>query len=102
MTKTFKDILNRIDKEAKEDGAEADVERLRAHFRLGRRLAERRLELGLSQKALADRTGLQQADISRIEGGAGNPTFDKLSAIAAGLKGKLEFRAEPPRRRRSR
>lgn len=96
MARSFKQILDRVEKEAGEDGAQADVARLREHFRLGRKLAERRIELGLSQESLARKTGLQQGDISRIERGTGNPTFGKLSAVAAGLEGTFEFR--PTRR----
>lgn len=91
--KTLDEILDKIEREAKEDGTEKDLARLRAHFRIGRRLAQRRLELGLSQQVLATRTGLQQAEISRIESGAGNPTFDTLETLSSGLNGRLEFRA---------
>ena len=98
--KTFDQILDKIEREAKEDGAENDLARLRSHFRLGRRLAQRRLELGLSQQSLAARTGLQQAEISRIESGAGNPTFDTLETLSSGLNGRLEFRPSKTAARR--
>ena len=90
--RTFDEILDKIEREAKAHGEEKDLARLRAHFRLGRRLAQRRLELGPSQQSLAARTGLQQAEISRIESGAGNPTFDTLETLSSGLNGRLEFR----------
>lgn len=104
MGKKFQDILDKIDREAKEDGAEQEVALLREHFRFGRFLAARRLELGLSQQALARTAGVQQAEISRIEGGGGNPTFDTLNSIVNGLRGRLEFRPtkRAPSRRRSR
>lgn len=99
--KTFDEILDKIEREAKEHGEEKDLARLRAHFRLGRRFAQRRLELGLSQQALAAKTGIQQAEISRIESGAGNPTFDTLETLTAGLRGRLEFRPLKAARRRT-
>ncbi len=102
MARKFDEILDKIEREAREDGAEEDVARLREHFRLGRRLAARRLQLGLSQQELAKITGLQQAEISRIEGGNGNPTFDTLTTVAAGLKGTLEFRPAKALRRNRR
>ena len=39
----------------------------------------------LSQKQLSERTGIPQADISRLEAGEGNPTLDKICRLANGL-----------------
>ena len=48
-----------------------------------------RREAGLTQKELAERTGLQQSNISRIENGNGNPSLETLNKIAQGLGKKL-------------
>jgi len=53
-----------------------------------------RIEQNLTQKELAERTGLQQANISRIENGICSPTVSTLQQIAKGV-GKtlhIEFR----------
>ncbi|MBR3183630.1 MAG: helix-turn-helix transcriptional regulator [Firmicutes bacterium] len=53
-----------------------------------------RAEAGLSQKELADLTGIDQSDISKIERGASNPTLGTLERIANALGGKLVISIE--------
>ena len=53
-----------------------------------------RMELNLTQKELASRTGIRQSNISRIENGNSSPTIATLQQIANGM-GKtlhIEFR----------
>jgi DNA-binding XRE family transcriptional regulator len=58
-----------------------------------RRLAEELIDLrrarGMTQRELAASAGLQQADISRLEAGRSNPTFDTLAAIARALRTEI-------------
>ncbi len=51
-----------------------------------------REEQSLSQQGLADRTGINRADISRIENGNANPSLKTMKRIADGLGKKLEIR----------
>jgi transcriptional regulator with XRE-family HTH domain len=44
---------------------------------------------GLSQRALADRTGLSYVHIARLELGQGNPTISTLETLAEALKIRL-------------
>ena len=44
---------------------------------------------GLSQQQLAEKTGINQSDISRIERGTANPSIQTLERIAKALGGKL-------------
>jgi transcriptional regulator with XRE-family HTH domain len=46
---------------------------------------------GLSQRELSERSGVRQADISRIERGAGNPTEATLQRLASALEKRLEL-----------
>jgi ribosome-binding protein aMBF1 (putative translation factor) len=50
-------------------------------FMVGELIAQRREELKLSQSLLSEKTGLPQADISRIECGKSNPTLNTLEKI---------------------
>ena len=50
-----------------------------------------RAQKGLSQKQLAALTGIDQADISRIERGLANPSVSTLDRIAAALGGRLSI-----------
>lgn len=50
---------------------------------------ELRAKSGLTQEELADRSGVTQADISRIERGSANPTEKTLCKIADALNADL-------------
>lgn len=58
-------------------------------FGMGERLAARREELRLTQAQVAERSGIRQSDISRIERGKLNPTQATLEKIAAALDSQL-------------
>ena len=46
----------------------------------------------LTQKDLAEKTGIYQADISKIERGIGNPSLLTLKRLADGLDMELELK----------
>lgn len=50
-----------------------------------------RSERNLTQKELADRVGLKQSHISRLESGTYNPTLSYLKKIAKGLDKELHI-----------
>ncbi len=52
-------------------------------------VAAARAVRGISQKQLAQMTGIDQSDISRIERGTANPSISTLERIANALGGKL-------------
>jgi len=58
-------------------------------FQVAETLLAARLDAGLTQKDLAERSGLRQSNISRIENGTCSPTVATLQAIAEGLGRKL-------------
>lgn len=51
---------------------------------LGVQLSRARRAAGLTQAQLAEACGVQQAVISRIEGGKGNPTLETVEVLARG------------------
>jgi XRE family transcriptional regulator, regulator of sulfur utilization len=63
-------------------------------FELGTSLKTRRQELGLSQLDVAHISGVQQAEISRIERDLANPTWNTLRKLAAVLKMDITLRPE--------
>lgn len=89
MGRDFSEFMDELRDEARRTGTEAELDVLHEHFRLARQIAERRLALGLSQKALAERTGIAQSELSRLERGDGNPTIKTLSIVASALKGRV-------------
>ena len=52
---------------------------------IGPILADKRRNAGLTQKERAEKTGIDQAAISRIESGRANPTLNTLDALARGV-----------------
>jgi len=78
------------DPEWREAYEEADAAREGA-----RALARARREAGLSQAALAERVGTDQAVISRIECGTVSPTLAMLTRIARGLDMRPIIAFEP-------
>jgi ribosome-binding protein aMBF1 (putative translation factor) len=84
---TFYDLMTELETEAEAEGpsAVAELEALRLHFSLARQLAARRRALHLTQKQLADRTGIDQSEISRIERGQANPTTATLGTLTRAL-----------------
>jgi XRE family transcriptional regulator, regulator of sulfur utilization len=65
--------------------------RLATGIALGLQYRDARVGQGLTQRQLAELSGIPQADISRIERGAGNPTEATLERIAAALGRRLEL-----------
>lgn len=59
--------------------------------RIGKRIAQIRMEAGISQYKLSDLTGLDQGNIARIEMGRYSTGIDVLSRIGDALKYQLDF-----------
>ncbi len=66
---------------------------LEPEFQIINAIVAARKNSGLTQKQLAEITGINQADISRLENGSGNPSLRTLRRLAAGmgLVMKVEF-----------
>src|SRR4051812_40352227 len=103
-SRKFSDFMQELRAETVKAGpkAEADLKRFEAHFRLARELIELRQSKGLTQKQLADASGVQQSDISKIESGKGNPTYATLNALAVALGERIGFVGEKTRRQTAR
>jgi DNA-binding XRE family transcriptional regulator len=96
MSSSFEDFVSEVEHDSS-DAERRELEAARARFRLGVRLQQQRLAAGLTQKQLADASGVAQADISRIERGQGNPTAATLGALGGPLGVALEYvSAEEP------
>jgi DNA-binding transcriptional regulator YiaG len=87
MATKFTDVIREIEAEAQAEGPEAvtELETFRAHFRLGRQIAEARRARHLTQKQVARIARIDQADVSNIERGVANPTFTSLNAVVSAV-----------------
>lgn len=90
MSKNFRETLN---EQLKDPAFQAEWEALEPERQIIRAIIEGRERSDLTQQQLAEITGIQQADISRLENGTGNPSLRTLKRLAAGMgmQLKLEF-----------
>ena len=67
-----------------------------------RAMIDARIEQNLTQKELAARTGINQADISKLENGTRNPSLKLLKRLAhgMGMQLKIEFVPIPKQSRK--
>lgn len=87
MSSSFADFMHEMEDEAHRAGSAVEAaffESQQRHW-IGRLLAERRRELGYTQTRLAARSGIHQADISKIERAEANPTLETLAALTTAL-----------------
>jgi len=94
VTRRFRDFLREVEEEAQREGphAVAELRAFGAHFKLAAELILPRRQRGLTQRQLSTKSGVQQAEISRMEGGRANPTVTTLSALASALGAELGIR----------
>ena len=70
----------------------AEYDALEPEYQFIRDMLACREELSLTQQGLADLTGIDRSDISRIENGNANPSLKTMKRIASGLGKRLEIR----------
>ena len=68
-------------------------EELKVEHEIIQSLVDARKTNGLTQKQLAEKTGITQSDISKLENGGANPSLRTLRRLAAalGMRVKIEF-----------
>ena len=88
------DFKNHITQQLENPEFAAEWERMRPEREYIKAIIAARIETNLTQKELAQKTGIRQSNISLIENGKSSPTIAILQQIADGL-GKtlhIEFR----------
>lgn len=87
----FDQLIQHIEDEAKSEGpvAVAELRAFDERFRLASELLTARKAAGLSQKTLAQRSGVQQAEISKIERGAVVPKITTMNKLLGPLGRRL-------------
>ena len=73
----------------------AEYEKLRPEYEAIRAIISARLESKMTQKELAEKTGIRQSNIIRIENGTSSPTVDTLARLAAGMGKTLKIEFVP-------
>ena len=73
------------------DGVLTDILDLPLRIKVAYALSEARTEAGLSQQKLAELSGIDQSDISKIERGAANASIATIEKIIDAMEVKPEF-----------
>ena len=73
------------------DEVKTKYERLEPEYQVIRAIVAARQEQHLTQQELAERTGIDRSDISKLENGSANPSLRTLKRLAAGLGMQLQI-----------
>ena len=87
------DLDKLLEQELKNPEFQKEWDALEPEFNIIKAIVQARKNSHLTQKELAQRTGINQADISKLETGNANPTIFLLQRLAEGMdmQLKLEF-----------
>ena len=88
--KTFDEMLA---KQMKDEEFKKEYEAIQPEMNEIRASVDARTSQNLTQKELSERTGINQADISKLENGTKNPSINLLKRLAEGMgiTLKIEF-----------
>ncbi len=100
VTRSFGDLARELKEawspeaqRAFDDASAAFALEMEARRNLGNSIRDARRTRGMTQTDLATAAAVQQAEISRIERGIGNPTVATLHRLAAALGRRVAFEA---------
>lgn len=68
-----------------------EFEAMTPEYEAAQAVMQARIDAGLTQQELADRTGIRASNISRLETGGTMPTLRTLQTLAKGLGKRLEI-----------
>ncbi|MBQ2288804.1 MAG: helix-turn-helix transcriptional regulator [Lachnospiraceae bacterium] len=87
------DFREHLNKQLRNLEFKEEWDKLETEYNMMQAMIDARKKCNITQKELAEKTGITQADISRIETGNGNPTLSVLKRIAEGMDMilKIEF-----------
>ena len=82
-----------FDEQMKDPEFKTEYNNLQPEFDVIRAIIDARTNQNLTQKQLSEKTGINQADISKLENGTRNPTINLLKRLADGMYMilKIEF-----------
>ncbi len=90
--KTFDEMLA---KQMKDEEFKKEYEAIQPEMNEIRASVDARTSQNLTQKELSERTGINQADISKLENGTRNPSINLLKRLAEGMGMTLKIEFVP-------
>lgn len=88
----FNDFLN---EQLQDPEVRAEYEALEPEFSIMQAMIDARKSSGMTQKQLSEKTGIAQADISKLESGSANPSLRTLQRLAAGMGMRIKIEFQP-------
>ena len=88
----FQDFL---EEQLQDDEFRKEWEDIQPEMDVIRAMVDARISQNLTQKELAERTGINQADISKLENGTRNPSLKLLKRLADGMGMTLKLELVP-------
>ena len=87
------DFRNYLNRQLQRPSFKAEWNALQPELTIAQAMIDARKESGLTQKQLSERTGIAQADISKLERGNANPSLRTLQRLAdgMGMNVRIEF-----------
>ena len=75
-----------------------EYEAIQPEMDITRAILDARIQAGLTQSQLSERSGISQADISRLENGTRNPSLALLKRLAEAMDSTLRIEFVPKKR----
>ena len=85
------DFRKYLEKQLQNPDFKAEWDALEPELSIMQAVIDARKESGLTQQQLAERTGISQADISKLENGNANPSLKTLQRLASAMDKKLKI-----------
>lgn len=89
------DFTNYLNEQLKDPKFRAEWEKLQPERAVMQAMLDARNKSGMTKKQLSERSGLAQADISKLENGTANPSIRTLQKLAAGMDMVLHIEFVP-------
>ena len=84
----FRKFLN---KQLEDSDFRKGWDEMEPEYQIMKAMIAARMETGITQQQLSEKTGINQSNLSRIENGNGNPSVSTLKLIASALGKKLSI-----------
>lgn len=84
-----------LEEQMKDPDFKSEFKNLQPELDVIRAIVDARTSQNLTQKQLSERTGINQADISKLENGTRNPTLNMLKRLAKGMNMELKIEFTP-------
>ena len=94
MSRKFDDFLQ---EQLRNPEIRKEYEALQPEHMVIQAMLDARKKSGMTQKELAERTGIAQGDISKLERGSANPSIRTLKRLAQGMGMVLKIEFTPER-----